>query len=104
MKNLANQKVKVLRIVNIQSDGIGGQSGVENVLYYNLPCNIVSATGDERDTFKKEGHVRSHTMYCGIVDIKETDVIVDANNVRYEILDVRNIRNEFLALNLSLVR
>jgi hypothetical protein len=103
MRNLFNEKVNVLRIVAKQSDGIGGVTGVESVLHYQLSCYIAPSSGTEREAFKRESKFRTHTMQCRVVDIKESDVVV-SESLRYEVLDVYTVRGRFLAISLSLVR
>jgi len=102
MRLLYNKKVKIIRITSISDDGIGGKTGVESVHLSNVACYIRPVTGTERETFKKEGYVRSFVMYCNVIDLKVKDLIVDNGN-KYEILDVVNTRNEFLIVDLSLV-
>ena len=103
MRNLRDRKVNVLRVVAKQNDGIGGITGVESMLHFQLPCYIAPSSGTERVAFGRESRFRSHIMHCNIVDIVESDVVV-SGTLRYEVLDVLSVRGQFLTISLSLVR
>lgn len=104
MKHLLNNKVDIIRPA-LTDDSMGGETAVDSTLHHNLPCRINVARGTERRAFGKESKFRSHIMRCRIVDIVESDVVVDGS-LRYEILDVSTAPQpgQFLTISLSLVR
>lgn len=103
MKQGHNCKVNILRVTE-SDDTIGGDTGQEAVLHYQLPCRLYKIKGTEREVFKKEGKVAGYRMHCNSVDITSEDIVVDASGNRYEILDVDTPCSKFMTLDLSIVK
>lgn len=94
-------KVNVLRVTRTPTSM--GNTEVETVLHYALPCRINWTSGRERMTFDKATHYRDATLYCSVVDIATTDRVVHAG-LKYEIVDVRNADEKSRQMVLDLKR
>lgn len=100
MKNLYDRKVNVCKVIKTE-DSCGSWTEEEAIVHFQLPCYILQVSAGKIIQSGRENVVRSHVMYCSVVDIQESYRIVDGND-RYEVLDVSSTRGEFLTIGLSI--
>jgi len=102
MKLAFNNKVNVYRPASV-SDGAGTFAKVDVMLHYELPCRIGDSSGSEARTFGREANIAGYYMLCSIVDLDESDIVVDGS-IRYEILRIVNRSNRYLLVDLGIVK
>jgi len=98
-----NSRINILRI-NEASDGVGGQTETESIVYHNLPCRINWKRGSERIMFDKTTHYRDAKLYCRVIDVTVKDR-VKFNDKIYDIVSVSDVDNlgKYLILEIKLV-
>jgi len=84
-----NSKMKVVR-VSTKADGVGGLAATGDItVHESLPCRINWSRGKEKLMFNKQDYLRDAKVYCRVVDILESDVVI-IKDVRYNIVGLTN--------------
>lgn len=101
MRASFDRRVNVRKAV-YQDDGTGTSVVVRTIRHYRLPCTITPITGREVRTFGREAHPGQVLMYCRVVEMEQTDQVVDGDTT-YEVVDIRKIRRNHLYILLGRV-
>lgn len=101
MRATFDRRVIVKKAVR-QSDGAGTATVVRAIRHYQLPCTITPVTGREVRTFGREAHPGEYLMYCRVVEMAQTDQVID-RSITYEVIDIRQIRRNHLYVLLGRV-
>lgn len=100
-----NETVDVMRNTPT-ANNIGGFKDNWSVHIADLACRIRPLQETEKYVGDKQTLYATHKLYCSVVDIKETDKIIDTDNKEYLVKGVINPMrwNNHLQVDLEYVR